>query len=234
MRSNCRALMYHSVGSHIQDDTGAQLYTVSVERFREQMGLVKASSAIITFDDGFVDNYTIAYPILKELGLKAHFFVITSKIDSPGYMSWKQIKELLREGMTIGSHGVSHKILADLSDAELHYELGESKRILELNLGKKVEYFSIPKGHYSKKVINTIKEIGYKGVFTSSPRDNDNFKFGRIPIKENWDFNYFSKIIKYGLPLKDIVRELIKDTSKRALGATNYDRIRERALKDKK
>ena len=186
---------------------------------------------VITFDDGLLDNYTNAYPILKELGLKAYFFILASKIGTEGFMNWEQIKELKSAGMYIGSHGMTHRILTELNDADMEYELRKSKQLLEKNLACSSDYLSIPRGFYNQKVIAKAKEAGYKAIFTSNPKDNDGFTFGRIAVKGNWDTNYFIRVTKKGLSLKDKTKELLKNTSKKILGAKTYDTLRTTLLK---
>jgi peptidoglycan/xylan/chitin deacetylase (PgdA/CDA1 family) len=229
-------LMYHSIGSQKINEKGADLYSVSEQNFREQIEFLRNThNAIhdtkITFDDGLLNNYTIAYPILKEAGLKAYFFVIATKIGTPGYMSWKQIKELSDAGMIIGSHGMTHKILVGLHENELDYELRISKKILEENLGQSIDYFSIPRGFCNDNVIKQAKENNYKAVFTSNPKDNDGLRFGRIAIKGDWNLEHFIKVLNDDFSFKDKTKKLLKDSSKIILGAKNYDRLRAIILK---
>lgn len=233
--------MYHSIGSQSNGEIGAELYCVSVENFRRQMEYISRTSKLgtgpfgdsplITFDDGDISDYRYAYPILKELGLKGYFFILVSKVGTTGYMGWQQIRKLKDAGMVIGSHGMSHRILTELEDKELTYELSESKKILEKNLEQTVDYFSIPRGFHSKKVINKAKEAGYKAVFTSNPKDTDEFKVGRIPVKGNWNLEHFITIVNNGLSFKDKTEELLKNSTKKILGTKNYDRLRTRILK---
>lgn len=239
--------MYHSVGGTGTGETGAELYSVPVEKFREQLKMIKtwghlpagrqghskngdSPQPLITFDDGLADNFTNAYPILKESGLKAYFFVMPQKIETKGYMGWEQLKELAASSMIIGSHGMTHKILTELSDTELDYELKESKKLLEAMLGTKVEYFSVPRGFCDKRVVSAAKKAGYRNIFTSNPDDNDGYCIGRIAVKDSWDIKRFSKIITRGLTLSDKIEDAIKNTLKRLLGAGIYDRIRAELL----
>lgn len=229
--------MYHSIGGQGNGEAGSGLYCVPAERFRGQMEyLVKVARAgerqvAITFDDGLLDNYTNAYPILKEFGLKAYFFILVAKAGTEGYMGWEQIKELSGAGMTIGSHGMTHRILTELDGKDLEYELKDSKKILEDNLGKAIDFLSIPRGFCNKKVIDKAKGAGYKRVFTSNQKDNDGFRAGRIPVKGDWDLRYFISVLNNGLSIKDKAESIIIKSSKKVLGAKYYDRIRTKLLK---
>ncbi len=224
-------LAYHSIGEPPLGETGAKRYCVPVAEFRKQAEYVvgvtrspghKVTSIGITFDDGDITNYTNTYPILKSLGIKAHFFIIGSKINSFGYMTWDKIRELKDAGMIIGSHGMTHRILIGLNDDELDYELSMSKELLEDNLGISVDSFSIPRGFHNRKIIKKAKDFGYKTIFTSG---------NRIPVKADWDMNYFIKVLKNGYSFKDRAGESIKNSAKRLLGPRNYDKMRTFILK---
>lgn len=243
--------MYHAIIPQDQMNAASGLYSaVREDDLKEQMdyllemgyGTVEVSGqefinndkenvrypnkVIITFDDGHLSNYTVAFPILKNLGFCAYFFIIVSKIGKNNYMTWQQIRELKDAGMFIGSHSMTHRIITELNDEEIDYELYESKKILEDNLGCAVHCFSVPKGLYNEKIIQKAKSVGFKAVFTSNQKDNNGFKFGRIRVRRNWDLEYFKKVIKSGLPFEDRARELISNFSGKILGQKIYKRIR--------
>ena len=252
-----RILTYHAIEKPAAE-TGNDLYCVSLNKFKEQMEAIKLrrtplkSDAIqthiklsdklsrwreqslevkITFDDGDITNYTQVLPVLKEMGLKAHFFILVGKIGQNGYMNWQQIKELRSAGMTIGSHGMSHRILTVLKEKELNYELGESKTILEKELGSEIKELSIPRGFCNKNVIAKAKKVGYQKIYTSNPDDKNGFLIGRIAVKASWNMDYFTRVINHGYPLKDRVEEWLKENLKAIFGANAYDRIRNKLLK---
>ncbi len=222
-------ITYHSIEKPL-DEAGNELYCVPMEEFKAQMDIVN-SKAKLTFDDGDITNYTYAYPVLKEKGMKAYFFILVSKVGEPGYMAWQQIKELRDAGMTIGSHGMMHRILTILSENELDYELKDSKKILEDNLQQPIEYLSLPRGFYDHKVIAKAKEAGYKAAFSSNPEDEDDFLHGRIAVKAYWNLAKFTKIVNNGLPFTETAEESIKNLAKKILGAEKYDKIRSKIIK---
>jgi peptidoglycan/xylan/chitin deacetylase (PgdA/CDA1 family) len=227
-----KILIYHSIGASDLEEVGASLYTVSEKNFREQMRFVAqvtrspGHQVTVTFDDGLLDNYTTAFPILKELGIKAYFFVIVRKIDKDGYMSWQQLKEMKDAGMIIGSHGMSHRILTELDDEGLLYEIKTSKDNLEEKLGSEIQYFSVGRGFYNKRVVEKAKEAGYKAVFTSNPADNDGFVLGRIPVKSNWDKEHFERVLNGRMPIGGRIEAAVIGMAKGLLGARLYDKMR--------
>lgn len=134
---------------------------------------------LITFDDGYLDNYTVAYPILKKYGFKAAFFIVTGFLDdkNPLYMSWEQLKEMAKDGMDFESHTVSHKSLTDVSEDVARYEIQKSKERLEEELGKKVLFLAYPTGTYNLHIAQMLRDAGYKGAFT--------IKYGNVDMASN-------------------------------------------------
>ena len=141
---------------------------------------------LITFDDGYRDNYENAYPILKQHGMVATFFVITDYMWMSDRLNPELIVEMAQGGMSFGSHTVSHKRLGDLATSEVWTELANSKAVLESILGKTVNAIAYPQGSYNDNVITTAQNLGYvtgltvrEGVcFNNSP----DFEVRRIPI----------------------------------------------------
>lgn len=239
MKNHNVILAYHSVGENPVAEAGAELYSLRLDSFVEQMeyvrrmtnGVSQTMNVMVTFDDGDITNYTNVFPVLKKMGLKAHFFVIGGKIGTPGYMGWESIKLLRDAGMAIGSHGMTHRILTELSDEELAHELNVSKKILSDILGTAVDTFSIPRGFCDGRIVEAARKAGYKAIFTSNVNDNDGFKFGRIVVRPNWDKRHFVKVLNNGYLLRDRAEGFIKNSMKKILGASIYDKIRTRILK---
>ena len=142
---------------------------------------------LITFDDGYIDNYTNAFPILKKYGLHATIFVIPSFTSLyPGYMTWEQLKEMEANGITIESHTLTHPKLEELPDDEIRSELLNSKTLLEQNLGHPIEFLAYPTGTYNLHIAGIAQAAGYKGAFTIKygivDRGSNFFALERVPI----------------------------------------------------
>lgn len=160
---------------------------------------------LITLDDGYLDNYTNAYPILKKYGLKATIFVITGFMDrgQPGYFTWGQAAEMEASGLiNIESHTVTHSSLTDLSEEQLQREIKISKADIERRLGKQVDFLAYPTGTYNLHIAAIVKEAGYKGAFTvrygNVDQDSNLYALERVPIFRTEDtYRSFLERLQY-------------------------------------
>ena len=124
--------------------------------------LLPSKPVVLTFDDGWENQYENALPILEKHGVTATFFVYTNALGHKHFMTWEQIKNLDARGMTIGAHTKTHPYLPKLADpARLRDEIIGSKKALEQFLGKKVRLFAYPFGHYNEQIIAIVKEAGF-------------------------------------------------------------------------
>ncbi len=177
---------YHKITSRI--DFG--ICTRSPQAFKNDVAYIaslpKCDQPVISFDDGYTDTYTHAFPTLSEFGLTGTVFVISDMIGkkntwdanffgSFSHISKEQISELARHGWVIGSHTKTHRSLNRLKPAELKEELLRSKQDLEDLTGRAVESISFPFGHYNKQVIETCRSIGYKTAVSIAKATEDGF-----------------------------------------------------------
>jgi peptidoglycan/xylan/chitin deacetylase (PgdA/CDA1 family) len=120
---------------------------------------------IISFDDGWEDQFAYALPRLEQYHYIATFFVITNFVGSSGFVSWLQLQKILAAGMEIGSHSRSHPRLDKINNADtLWDQIHTSKQILESRLGATVDEFAYPFGSYNEAAASIVKQAGYKGA----------------------------------------------------------------------
>lgn len=163
---------------------------------------------ILTFDDGYEDVYRLAYPLLKEQGMKAVIFVLGDRsirynswdANSPGIskarlMNDRQIKELHSQGFEIGAHTLSHSDLLTMEYSERYNEVYKSKLILEALLNSKIISFSYPYGLVNTEIKDLVEEAGYQfgcSVFSGPAEFGDDLhEIRRIAIHNSttaWGF----------------------------------------------
>lgn len=142
---------------------------------------------LITFDDGYLDNYTNAYPVMKKYGFTATIFLVTSKVGKEeNFMNWDQVRTMQKDGFVFGSHTVSHAALTKISHELVMTELIDSRKEMEQQLGVKVRYFAYPTGVYNLQSEEMVKQAGYKAAFTirygQAGAESNPYALERIPI----------------------------------------------------
>ena len=131
---------------------------------------------IITFDDGYEDNYQNAFPALRDHGMVGTFFIITDFADLAAtdptyarYATWDQLQEMDAAGMELGSHSRNHPDLRGRDADFLVWQILGSSQTLEANLGKKPRIFCYPSGSYDQQVIQVVHDAGFWGAVTTQP-----------------------------------------------------------------
>lgn len=179
-------ICYHYIG---EDPTGKSPLIISKEKLRDHLKTIKddgyttltmeelnnylfkdepipEKSVVITFDDGSIDNYTNAFPILKEFNVKATMYVISGDINQSEFLTSDQIKEMSDYGIDIESHTVSHRKLSTLSYEEQLKELKDSKEAIEKITGKPIIAVAYPEGKFNEDTKKATIEAGYTMGFT--------------------------------------------------------------------
>jgi peptidoglycan/xylan/chitin deacetylase (PgdA/CDA1 family) len=140
---------------------------------------------LLTFDDGLVNLYTHALPVLEQEEVPALVFMVAGAVGGvtyweavPGWrnnrlLPWEQIREMQERGVTFGSHVLAHPHLTALPEAAWRRELVESKRLLEEGLGRPVETLAYPYGDFSPEIAQAALEAGYRACFSTIPGLNE-------------------------------------------------------------
>lgn len=196
-------LMYHRIQKLSPDDARNPLLkelTVEPEDFEAQMkyihesgftvisthdiqNMVRAGLPIpekalaITFDDGYKNNFEVAFPILRKYGFIATIFVVTRAIGTPGHLTWDDCARMLKAGFSIESHTVHHSDLTTLNPHELDMELEQSASSIYNSLGINVTSLAYPSGRYDKNVVAAMPACGYAAGWKKDG--------GPVHLKEN-------------------------------------------------
>ena len=155
-------------------------------RARKGKQTLPAKPVILSFDDGYEDNYRVVLPMLEERGMKAVFYMVTNDIGQPGYLTWDNLFAMERRGMEIGSHTANHIPLTTLSREQQRDELRLSKLMLEWKGMKTIYSFSYPNGAYDDGVVAMLQEEEYLTAVTGeaglNSLDTNPYRLHRVNI----------------------------------------------------
>jgi peptidoglycan/xylan/chitin deacetylase (PgdA/CDA1 family) len=121
-----------------------------------------ASGVVLAFDDGTLDHFVSAGPILSEFGLRGLFYLPTARLDTDGHLSTEQVVGLHAEGHTIGSHSHTHTRLDVLPEPEVERELETSRSRIQEILGEAPLHFAPPGGLYRPAVLTISEAVGFR------------------------------------------------------------------------
>ena len=162
---------------------------------------------VVTFDDGYKDNYDIAFPLLKKYSIPATFFIVTGFINGNlklindinfNAMTWAQIKEMNDDGLfDFGAHTDSHPILSNINSEDVVKELISSKKIMEKELDQAIDLFAYPNGQQEDvpdvalKTVKNIFSCSCSTIWTTVHEPKDRFMLGRVMISGTDTLSYF-------------------------------------------
>lgn len=243
-RKEVPVLMYHQI-AHVSKEEDPLGLAVPPEVFEKQMKLLTEAGFesislddledieettrndlrkvfALTFDDGYLDNFTNALSILLKYRIKSTIFLVSDYVGNtrqcfPGLpaslMNWEQAREMSRYGISIQSHSCTHRDLTKLDNKRALRELADSRKKIEDNLDLPVRHFAYPYGKYDKRIMNLVKESAYQSAFADRLGDRSRFSRSRVvcyAFDSDWKFRLVT--CKWGSWLSQI-RNLSRDFS---------------------
>ena len=168
----------------------------------------------VTLDDGWKDNYTNAFPVLRRLGIKATIFVVSSLIGTHStkamaegeaereHLTREDMLEMSAEGVEFGSHSVNHTLLDRASPEVVKDEVETSKNELENLLQQPCKTFCYPAGYYDAAAQQAVKEAGYLAAFSTvlGPAEPlDLYALNRVEIfrRDRFQFHFARKVAPF-------------------------------------
>lgn len=229
---NC--IYYHDV----VEDSGNSYMQININLFKEQMQYLidngyqtysfddlddnncvfyADKKVLITFDDGWLSNYSLIFDYMIEHNIKYNIFLTTSKIGiDENYLNWEQVRCMRNSGLVgFGVHTHTHADLSKTSIHDMYNELIISNKVFEKNMGYKSNDFCFPYGTYTKEVLNEIVESGlYKRIYRSdldfTYLKKNTLIFGRNAISNDEEFDIFKNKIAGHYNIFSALKQLIK------------------------
>lgn len=127
-------------------------------------------SIVVTFDDGYEDNYLYAYPILKKYNITGNVFISTGLMEKEDYMTWEELGEMAESTLVkLYNHTTSHVDIGNASSDQAQKEITTAKMMLQEKLSVTSPIFAYPYGSTSPGAEKTLSNLGYIGAFTTQP-----------------------------------------------------------------
>ena len=213
-------LMYHDIYRHSPTESGFQdeaafQYKIQVDDFESQVKAVVAYCKIhpnieveFTFDDGGISFLTLAAPILEKYGLRGIFFISTAYLNTPLFLTDKQLSELSMRGHRIGSHTHTHPSLIHLNAETVTQEWNKSVEYLK-DFFKESTIASIPRGDVNHVVVQKAKDAGITLLYTSVPTIKCSVKEG-VQLRGRY-------VIYQGMNVADVMNIVCSDKHRRLI-----------------
>ncbi len=244
-------LMYHAVTDGRSSAAGADPhYTVTRTCFLAQLDLIRArdlraascasilaggdsarSTVALTFDDGHESNFAAAEAIV-ERAMGADLFVNPGLVGKAGLLSWSALRELAGAGISIQSHGMTHRYLDDLDDTEVDNELRSSRAEIADRIGIAPTLFAPPGGRFRHGFLLHARDAGYRAVCSSRPgvwradRDAPEIpRFAMLATTGEAQFRRWLACEPREVRKQRIRYDLLR-LAKRSLGNRGYERLR--------
>lgn len=217
-------LMYHYVRYvNEHEDKAGYLLSVTPDNFEKQLAYIREKGfttispqelydslfqgstlpvkpVLLTFDDGYHDFFTEGLRLIEKYNVKVTIFVPTDRINTPGYMSWEQVRTISQNpNITVASHTRHHLSLSTTVIDQLDNEITQSRLILERELGRSIDFFAYPYGSFNGEVIKEVKKAGYKLAFSTingrSHTVDDQYTLKRLNVSGAHTIEDFSRTL---------------------------------------
>ena len=215
-------LMYHRVDSLEPPDRLGRELTVTPSAFAAQLqylreqGISAISMAeleerlqrgepldhivVLTFDDGYDDQYRYAVPLLRRFGDSATFYIVTGEVDRPRHVTWGEVAEMVRDRMDIAAHGVWHNDLSRMSPAQQAFEIDDSLAVLRSRLHRAVYSYAYPSGRFNPETLTLVRAADVPLAVTTDARyvlaPENRFEMTRLRVRSEWSLRDFAAALE--------------------------------------
>ena len=225
-------LMYHRVDVDHPAGTLAQELTVPAAQFEAQLAFLRARgiaaismadlnrrlrdgqsldhTVVLTFDDGYADQYRYALPLLRKYGARATFYIVTGNIGRPRHLGWAELRAMVADGMDIAAHGMQHNDLSKMTRRQQAYQIDDSVLELRRRLHVAIDSYAYPSGRLDGDTLQVMQDANVPLAVTTDARyvipPENRFEMTRVRVRGDWGLTQFSNAIESALVHARIVR----------------------------
>ena len=215
-------LMYHRIDVASPSDEISRDLTVTPAQLLQQLAYLKRrhvvaismaqlearmkhrksldDTVVLTFDDGYGDQYKYAVPILRRFGDSATFYIVTGNLGRARHLTWAEIRTMARDGMDIAAHGVRHDDLSTMSATEQRGQIVESIDVLQTTLHARIESYAYPSGRFNRDTLDIVRRAGVPLAVTTDPVNiippESALQLPRLRVHGWWKLHDFAKAIE--------------------------------------
>lgn len=225
-------LMYHRVDvDHPRAPIGRQL-TVTPGQLQLQLAYLRAQGisaismadldrrlrdggdlgrvVVLTFDDGYADQYRYAVPLLRRYGARATFYIVTNNVGRPGHVTWNELRAMVTDGMDVAAHGVRHDDLSLMTSAQQRFQVDDSVRVLERRLHIAIDSYAYPSGRFDAETLQAVRHAEIPLAVTTDPHfvipPENRLEMTRVRVRGDWGIVQFEDGVEQALTHAAIVK----------------------------
>ena len=224
-------LMYHRVDPGVGADPTSRELTVSPGQLTAQLAYLKAQgiavisvaelerrlqshadvrrTVVLTFDDGYADQYTYALPILRKYDASATFYIVTGELGRPRHLTWPLVERLAQLRMDVAAHGVAHDDLSAMPVEQQAYQIDTCVAQLRSRLHEPVDSYAYPSGRFNRATLRLVQMAGIPLAVTTDavyvlPPQNA-LELTRLRVRGEWTLRDFATALNAALAKPQVV-----------------------------
>lgn len=159
-----------------------------------------ANVVVLTFDDGYLDQFLYAEPLLRKYGDSATFYIITGQVGKPNHVSWPELRTMRADGMDVAAHGVDHDDLSQMTAREQAYQVRTSVAKIRAFVGSPVTTYAYPSGRFDARTLTVVAQAGLSLAVTTDPGyvlpPETRFEMWRVRVRAEWDAAAFWEAVR--------------------------------------
>jgi len=224
-------LMYHRVDTDRPRDAVGRQLTVTPQRFREQLTYLRnqgitaismaqlqwrlehheslARTVVMTFDDGYADQYTYVVPLLRASRAGATFYIVTGEVGRARHLTWQQLRAMAADRLDLAAHGVRHDDLSLMTPAQQAYQIDRSVETLQRFLHAPVQSYAYPSGRFNRTTLQLVREAGVAMAVTTDPvyvlPPENRFEMFRVRVRGEWSIRDFAAALHAASERRQVV-----------------------------